>query len=383
LNVSVKVTGAAYTASTLYTIDTASDRLNMQVPPNDGAQVDVGPLMLAGGVRVDATDASGFDIAGSNNFAAAILATNASAGIAARRATVFTVDLATGALTPVGAIDLAPGSAVTGLALPITQGVADGNITATALVDGRSLARFAVNNPGTVTSMRAITGLQTGETLVGIDFRPSDGNLYGLGTSNRLYTVDTTTGVATQQGMALTTPLDPMATNFGFDFDPVSDLLRIVSDTRQNLRINPTTGVGVGINMGADALLVRGDPQPIQTFAAAHTNSFGLPDANRVTQLFALDAEANSLELQDASNNLVLRGRLSTGTTPVRFTGAGEFDIAGGDNGLVLAALQPTGSTQSNLYRIDLATGLATQVGMMPIGPTGTMPLVALTIVLR
>ena len=383
LNVGVKVTGAAYSTTTLYTLDTASDRLNMQTPPNDGVQVDVGALTLAG-VRVDATDAGGFDIAGSSNFAVAVLATNASAGIAARPATVFTVDLANGTLTPVGAIGLAPGLAVTGLALPITPGVANGNITATALVDGLSLAQFAVNSPGTVTSMRGITGLQPGERLVGIDFRPSDANLYGVGTSNRLYTIDTNTGVATQKGMALTTPLDPTATSFGFDFDPGQDMLRIVSDTRQNLRINPTTGAGVGISMGVDAPLVRGDPKPIQTFAAAHTNSFGPPDANRVTQLFVLDAEANSLELQDASNNvLVLRGRLSTGMTPVRFTGAGEFDIAGGDNGLALAALQPTGSMQSNLYRIDLATGLANQVGVMPIGPTGTMPLVALTIVLR
>jgi hypothetical protein len=385
LNVGVKVTGAAYSTTTLYTIDTASDRLNMQMPPNDGVQVDVGALRLAGGVRVDATDASGFDIAGSNNFAVAVLATKASPGIAARPATVFTVDLATGTLMPVGAIDLEPGSAVTGLALPITPGAADGNITATALVDGLSLAQFVVNTPGTVTSTGDITGLQTGETLVGIDFRPSDGNLYGLGTSNRLYTIDTNTGVATQKGMALTTPLDAMASNVGFDFDPGADLLRILSDTRQNLRINPTTGVGVGINMGVDAQLVRGGPQPIQTFAAAHTNSFGVPDANRVTQLFVLDAEANSLELQDASNNgmLVLRGRLSTGMAPVRFTGAGELDIAGGDNGLPLAALQPTGSMQSNLYRIDLATGLATQVGTMPIGPAGTQPLVGLTIVIR
>jgi hypothetical protein len=385
LNVGVKVTGAAYTNTTLYTIDAASDRLNMQMPPNDGVQIDVGALVLADGVRVDATDAGGFDIAGSNNFAAAVLATKASAGIAARPATVFTVDLATGTLTPVGAFDLAPGSAVTGLALPITQGVADGNIIATALVDGRSLAQFAVKDPGTVTSMRDITGLQTGETLVGIDFRPSDGNLYGVGTSNRLYTINIDTGVATQKGMALTTPLDSIASNFGFDFDPVPDLLRIVSDTRQNLRINPTTGVGVGINNGVDAPLVRGDPQPIQTFAAAHTNSFGLPDANRVTQLFMLDAESNSLELQDMSNNgvSVLRGRLSTGMTSVRFTGAGEFDIAGGDNGLALAALQPTDAMQSNLYRIDLATGLATRVGTLPIGPMGTKPLVGLTIVLR
>jgi len=104
----------------------------------------------------------------------------------------------------------------------------------------------------------------------------------------------------------------------------------------------------------------------------------------RVTQLFVLDAAANSFELQNPPNNgvLVFRGRL-TSTPGINFTGTGEFDIVGGDNGLPLAALQPVGAAQSNLYRVNLGTGAVTQVGMMPIGPAGTLPLVGLTIVLR
>src|SRR5687767_13066444 len=47
----------------------------------------------------------------------------------------------------------------------------------------------------------AITGLQSGETILGVDIRAggsTPGQLYALGSTGRLYTVDATTGVATQ-----------------------------------------------------------------------------------------------------------------------------------------------------------------------------------------
>jgi hypothetical protein len=47
------------------------------------------------------------------------------------------------------------------------------------------------------------------------------------------------------------------------------------------------------------------------------------------------------------------------------------MDIAGGENGLMLAALLPVGATQSNLYRIAPATGEGTALGA--IGPAGTV----------
>jgi len=39
------------------------------------------------------------------------------------------------------------------------------------------------------------------------------------------------------------------------------------------------------------------------------------------------------------------------------------FDIGGGNNGIVLAGIQLTGETITRLYKIDLATGAATQIG--------------------
>ena len=398
LNVGTTVTAAAYTNSfppspnpagttTLYTIDTASDRLNIQNPPNNGVQTDVGPLVLPaalGGGRVDSTSTDGFDITGSNNLAVAVMTTAGAPGIAARPRTVFTVDLTTGIVTPIGPLNVPANSTVNGLALPINAAVADPATTvATALISGTSLAQFQVATPGTVATV-GITGLAAGESLFGIDFRPADSLLYGVSTQGRIYTLNTLTGAATLVS-TLSTPLDALTNSLGFDFNPVPDRLRIVTNTRQNLRINVANGLAVGAGPGgADSTLVRADPQPSLSFAAAYTNSFGLPDPTRVTTLFVIDANSNSLEVQNPPNNGVLtfRGRL-TATPGVNFTGAGEFDIAGGDNGLVLAALQPVGAAQSNLYRVNLATGAAVQVGTAAIGPAGTQPLVGMTIILR
>jgi hypothetical protein len=85
----------------------------------------------------------------------------------------------------------------------------------------------------------------------------------------------------------------------------------------------------------------------------------------------------------DAANNRVMRHSSVAGT--MEFIGAGtgvdivaggiqaegDMDIAGGENGLMLAALLPVGATQSTLYRIAPATGLGAALGA--IGPAGTV----------
>ena len=83
-------------------------------------------------------------------------------------------------------------------------------------------------------------GVQAG--LVGIDFRPANGMLYGLGSSSRIYTIDRTTAAATVvgDGAAFTPALAGQA--HGFDFNPVADRIRVHTDVDQNLRLDPTTG---------------------------------------------------------------------------------------------------------------------------------------------
>src|SRR3954468_2151616 len=100
---------------------------------------------------------------------------------------------------------------------------------------GNDIARFDSGATGVVTSV-PVTGLQAGESLVGIDVRPTNQVLYGVGSSSRLYTMNPLTGVATQVGTAGAFTLN--GTAFAVDFNPVVDRVRVISNTGQNLRIN-------------------------------------------------------------------------------------------------------------------------------------------------
>ena len=91
--------------------------------------------------------------------------------------------------------------------------------------------------PGTILGSVPITGLNGGEQVLGIDVRPATGELYALGSTNRLYTVNPMTGVATLKAVLTADPTDatdPFTTlvgsDFGVDFNPVPDRFRVVSD---------------------------------------------------------------------------------------------------------------------------------------------------------
>lgn len=95
------VVGAAYlnnfagaTTTTLYTIDSGTDSLNTQIPPNNGTQNVVGSL----GIDVNSEEV-GFDIESGTNIA--YLAANVGPD---RRSGLYTVNLTTGAATLVGLI---------------------------------------------------------------------------------------------------------------------------------------------------------------------------------------------------------------------------------------------------------------------------------------
>lgn len=126
-----------------------------------------------------------------------------------------------------------------------------------------------------VQSQTTVTGLQPGETLLAIDFRPSNGKLYGITDASRLYLINTNTGAATQVGSgSFSPPLDAGGFNdAGFDFNPVTDLIRVVTPTGQNLRLNPDTGAVVVDNALAFA---AGDPnagRAASVSAAAYSNN--------------------------------------------------------------------------------------------------------------
>ncbi|MGE0299659.1 DUF4394 domain-containing protein [Pseudonocardia sp.] len=97
---------------------------------------------------------------------------------------------------------------------------------------GTELVAFRTDGPERARVLGPFAGLDGDEFLIGIDFRPATGDLYGVGDAGGIYLVDDRTADATKVG-ELSVALD--GSSFGLDVDPVADGLRIVSDSGQNL----------------------------------------------------------------------------------------------------------------------------------------------------
>jgi hypothetical protein len=332
-----------------YTIDPVSDGLQVLGRPSGNASN--GDLQAVGLLGVgDVSGVAGFDIFGTNNLGLAALNVGGAA-----TSDLFWINLSSGAATRIDTIG--GGEKVRGLAygrLPVA--------TVFALTSDNHLVGFKPLTPGTFDTDVAVTGLQGAEAIVGFDFRPANGALYAVTDAGRLYTVDTTTGAAsgavtlTANTGDATAPFTALSgTRFGVDFHPMDGQLRIQSDTGQNVRVDVDAGTVV-----TEANLNPGTPQVVGT---AFSNSF--VGATGTTQ-YELDLAAGALVRQTSLAVLAPVGPFNAGTT---FALEGGFDIAGGDNGLPLAALQPTGATQSTLYRVNLGNGALTSIGLL--GPTG------------
>src|SRR4030095_1791444 len=123
----------------------------------------------------------------------------------------------------------------------------------TTLSGSNSLFTFDSATPGTVSAPVPITGVGA-ETILDIDIRPADLLLYGLGSLGNLYSINRTTGAATLSASLTGVTLDSLATRFGIDFNPTVDRLRIVSNTGQDLRLTPGTGLTtIDTNLNGDA----------------------------------------------------------------------------------------------------------------------------------
>lgn len=215
---------------------------------------------------------------------------------------------------------------------------------------------FSVDSatPNTVNSAMFISGLQSNELIMGIDFRPATGQLYGVSSAGRLYTIDPSTGAATIVGSGFV-PL-PGGTEFGFDFNPTIDRIRLVSDTDANYVLNPITGATqlVATNLA----YLAGDPNAganPSIVGSAYTNS---SPVGTTTQLYGIDSVLNILVTQ--ANNA---GTLGTvGPLGIDVTNLVGFDIAGANNTAYLSANLGPADT-SKLYTVNLATGATTLVG--------------------
>jgi len=208
------------------------------------------------------------------------------------------------------------------------------------------------------------------QDLIGIDFRPSTGVLYGIGRGRAVYTIDPNTAIAAQVGTMTADAgdaSDPFVnlsgTRFGFDFNPVPDYagnpsLRILSNTLQNLRVNVNVPAG---RTTTDTSL----PIGANIIDAAYTNSStgGAPGS---ATLYGIDSVSNSL-VQFTNPNagtFVVVGGLGLDVSSVS-----GFDIFfDGVTNTGYAALQDANNGVSRFYTVNLGTGTATLVGTIEGG---------------
>jgi len=216
--------------------------------------------------------------------------------------------------------------------------------------NGSSISRFDSAVLGSVTSV-PYTGLQAGETIIGIDIRPANGLLYGIGSTSRLYTINPLTGSALQVGSAGAFTVS--GTSFGLDFNPVVDRIRLVSNSEQNLRLNPNDGTltstDTPLNPAGNVVGLAYDRNDNDTTTA--------------TTLYGIDSAAGTLVLVGSINGtpnspnggiVTTVGSLGLGTNLNEAIG---FDISG-VSGTGFATITTGGI--SRLFTINLATGSAT-----------------------
>lgn len=208
---------------------------------------------------------------------------------------------------------------------------------------------FHSGSPGTVDRKLAISGLPAGDRIVGIDFRPSDGKLYGVGTDSRVYVVDTVTAAATAVGAAFTPAV--AGGHFGMVLDPATDQIRLQSaETAQNLRLDPATGQVAA----EDAVLAyaSGDPNAAETPAVAATVVTGGASPTTYGIDWLLDV---FVVMSDPSTGQVA----TVGSTGVITAPCAALDV--GSDGVMYASMTTSGV--NNLYTMNLGTGAATLLG--------------------
>ena len=354
---------AASLTTTLFAIDSSTDELvrigsdpgngtaGDPGNPNAGVVTTVAPLTVGGQpLNVEAGNSLEIEGTAGGNPTALLAAT------AGTTTSLYTLNLGTGVATAAGALP----SAVVALA---TRGAQTAQVF--GVTNANRLIRFSPAAPGTVTDLGVIA-VPAGETVQGIDTRPSIGPKNGLltilttasGGAAKVYTVDPTN--ATLGPVTASLAANPMDTTMpftsvtgtvlGIDFNPLPDALRTVSNVSENLRSSPDSGLTF-----TDTALNNND-----IFGAAYSNSY---TAAASTELFyLLDNNTAPTTLRKNAGNPNDGVTQDVGSLAIDTNNVGDLDIAGGRNGFALAALKPQGGV-STLFRINLASGAATSIG--------------------
>lgn len=386
------IIAAAYTnpdqgaaGTTLFVID-ADNELYTQEPPNDGLLNPVGNLGVAGAGPADAYNIVQVGVINEHYVLLTVDQTTS----------LYSINPASGAATAIG--DL-PGSGYLALIVELDPELAAGERFVGALRQDGSNAVVEFYALDTVAGTLTADGTETftlpsGEELVGADVRTPRPEAqaaadpvaldtgYAVSRSGVIYQLadGTAEPFATLEGPDGAT-LALSGTAFGVDFNPRADLLRIVSDTGQNLRVNLEEGREIaGATRAAGFAFVDGTTRLASPAAQIVATAYRAENPGGGMFQYALDARDSSLARVAVPNDgaLVRVGPLGV-TLPANGPAAAEqsldiVTLSGTEIGL--AALRPAGNSLSTLYTVNLETGAATAVG--PIGSQGAVNAITL-----
>ncbi|MCD0175603.1 DUF4394 domain-containing protein [Deinococcus sp. 14RED07] len=224
--------------------------------------------------------------------------------------------------------------------------------------DGK-LVTFGMGNPDASYVKKDITGLGT-DTLVDLDVRNTDGKLYGVASSGKVFMISTENGAATVDSTIAN------ATVVAADFNPAANRLRVAGTNAKNFRHTlVATPVPATTGTTDDGAFVNPDgTSNVNLVAAAYTNSFDNSSTGAIatgtpTTLYTIDGSADTLIMNTVGpqfNTLVTVGKLNVNV----MAGMTGFDIAGANS----AYLSSVSGNDTNLYTVNLTTGATTALSV-------------------
>jgi hypothetical protein len=198
--------------------------------------------------------------------------------------------------------------------------------------------------------------------LIGIDFRPANGKLYGLTDTQKLYTINV--GSTPPRATLVSTLSSPFDAGFQslLDFNPVVDAIRIIGSNDQNFAVVKdaagilnTTAVQTAMTYAAGDINAGRNPEVVggtysNNLAGATTTLFYAIDAARDTFVTIADKNATGSSNTGGGRLQTIGNLVDGGGARLNFNHLAGIDIytnAAGVNTLV-------GVNNKTLFTIDL-----------------------------
>lgn len=353
------------TSTQLFNYDLDLNTITLQNPPNNGVLNTIG----TSGISINVSDPS-IDFDFYYNSANAMNENYAIANTSSTFDNLYSVNISNGMFTSIGQVGY--GIALIDITVQIVPNIPPlvSGQTIYGVTSNQYLITFDSENPSVVRTHIPITGITAGQLISGLDVRPATGELYAIGYEAstglaQLYTINTTSGMATSIAPAIM--LATNMSNLSFDFNPMVDRIRLVSSNGNNYRLHPTTGAiaATDINLAYSISDVNNGVTP-KIGSGAYTNSFG---GTNNTKLFVYDDSLNVVALQNPPNNGILNTIGNSGIVQSLTDRTSDIDIYYNHTTHTNTAfLISNSSTFDQLHTLNTTTGISNLVGLIGNG---------------